>query len=321
MEIIDQYPHVGRGLSAYDLEGNWGQWLFAQCIWDLLHEWSFTSLDIALDPELNAVYFEATDRRRFHPVDDGCWSFNAIRDISRRSRTFTRFTAKYKDGSLYRGLIREEAVGERIQSDADLESLSLSFILPKALPVDEIYARKKIHEYSRIFHFSKITLDHAGEQNESGENRITSFLRLENPCDTAQIYEFRSDDANFSWEVSFTFDYADKRTVSFINGIETPRGGTHVDCVVMAIESALRETGILQDVPFDNMSLAVSLHLLPERTVIFDEERYDSRLKLISEHPEFQIFSKGLKFQIMSFFSVRRKVEEIKMKQKTLMEE
>ena len=143
------------------------------------------------------------------------------------------------------------------------------------------------------------------EKGEPDENRITCFLKRGDSSGSAQFYEFRSNDENFCWEVSFTFDYADKRMVPFINGIETPRGGTHVECVVRAIESALRETGILQDVPFDNMSLAVSLHLLPERErcINFEDEGHNSKLKLISEHPEFRYMESNLKERILKRFS------------------
>lgn len=309
--------HIGLHPTQDDMKGNWFRWIFARCIWDILHEWSFTKLNIVTDPDLNAVYFEATERKRFHPVKR-CWSFLLLNDLSYFS--FTKFTTKFRDGSSLRGLSfyealpeapsclsaespGEETFDEEWHPETDLESLTVGFTLAKVFPIDKPFAESIVRRCFRLFPFSKIVYNQKEERDTDDKNRITSFLKPKNPGKPVQIYEFGTYDEKVSWEVSFTFDYAKRKIVSFINGIETPGGGTHVDPIVRTIRQALRKTGRPRDTVGRVLSVAVSIHLPPESIITFEEKHNDLKRKLNSEHPEFQLISKELSTQMIRYFS------------------
>ena len=257
METINQYQHVRLRPGMYGLHDNYFNKIFHQCILDLLQEFSFTTLKISTVPERYEVIFEASEREKYH-ASNNYWSFILIAGIS----SFVKFSAEFKDGSFRRTIIKEAEPCEEtfgiyhshgrpdessgFYPNTDLEHLELRFILPKEYPIDENYARSKVHDLSKIFPKSRITYnghEYDGHRNRN-KNKITSILQyvhvLIEPA--RKIYEFSNDSEKISWEVSFTFDYAEKRRISFINGIRTARGGRHADCITQAIEQVFRKT-------------------------------------------------------------------------------
>ena len=142
----------------------------------------------------------------------------------------------------------------------------------------------------------------------SGVSEITSILQyghvLIEPA--RNIYEFSDDSEKISWEVSFTFDYAEIRRISFINGVWTARGGMHADYITRVIEQVFRKTEKLQEIDLDDLSFVLSVHLPPEKEVSFDGCRCGTDLKLASEHPEFRLVSKELTIQMNRYFSEKR---------------
>ena len=320
METMTPYRHVRLRPGMYGLHGNYFKRIFKQSILDLLHEYSFTVLKISTVPERNEIIFEASERRTFHAAQN-YWSFILIAGIS----SSAKFCAEFKDGSFRRTIIKEavpcegsfgiyrpsgcveEAAG--FYPNTDLERLELRFILPKEFPIDENYARSRVHDYSRIFPHAAIIYNGYEYQCGKAGNKITSLLRAGHPSfgSKRKIYEFHSGDGDLSWEVSFTFDDVEKKTISFINGIETTRGGTHVDCVTKAIVQAFRKTQRFSNCYLRNLSLAVSIHLPPEKECFFDSCRFAPDLRLASAHPEFQEISRELQKQIERYFSISRR--------------
>ena len=102
METINQYQHVRLRPGMYGLHDNYFEKIFHQCILDLLHEFSFTTLKISTVPERNEITFEASERRRFHAATN-YWSFILIAGIS----SFAQFSAEFRDGSFRRTIIKE----------------------------------------------------------------------------------------------------------------------------------------------------------------------------------------------------------------------
>ena len=316
METINQYQHVRLHPGMYGLHDNYFEKIFHQCILDLLHEFSFTTLKISTVPERNEITFEASERRRFHAATN-YWSFILIAGIS----SFAKFSAEFRDGSFRRTIIKESVPCEdsfgiyhssgRLDESSgfypntDLERLELRFILPKEFAINENYARSKVHDLSKIFPQTRITYNGYEYKNCSNKNKITSILQyghmLTEPV--RKIYEFRADSEKISWEASFTFDYAEKRRISLINGIWTARGGMHADCITRAIEQVFRKAEKLQEIDLDNLSFVLSVHLPPEKEIYFDRCRCGSNLKLISEHQEFKLMERDLKSQIIKYFS------------------
>ena len=249
METINQYQHVRLRPGMYGLHDNYFNKIFHQCILDLLHEFSFTTLKISTVPERNEVIFEASEREKYHAANN-YWSFILIAGIS----SFAKFSAEFKDGSFRRTIIKEAEPCEEtfgiyhspgrldessgFYPNTDLERLELRFTLPKEYPIDENYARSKVHDLSKIFPKSRITYNGHEYKGHRNKNQITSILQFGHVLiDPARnIYEFSADSKDISWEVSFTFDYAEKRRISFINGIWTARGGMHADCITRVIE-------------------------------------------------------------------------------------
>ena len=58
METINQYQHVRLRPGMYGLHDNYFNKIFHQCILDLLHEFSFTTLKISTVPERTEVIFD-----------------------------------------------------------------------------------------------------------------------------------------------------------------------------------------------------------------------------------------------------------------------
>ena len=305
METINRYQHVRLRPAFYGLRGNYFWRIFTESILDLLHEYSFSLLKISADPKRNQVVFEASERTDFRVAPEESWGFIIIAGIS----STARFIGDYKDGSVRRTVIKETEEIENafdFHPDPNLEHLECSFIMPEEFPVDENFARFKCLQYSKIFSHCRIIYNGLEITKGDNRNKITWFLNLGREHDSAPlpVYEFSGCSDGSSWEVSFDFTHAEKQTFSFINGIETVRGGTHVDCVVRAIEHAFRQTGNGQDIQFENMTLAVSVHLQPEAVIKFDACRCcGSKLKLISEHPEFELMERNLKSQIIKYLS------------------
>lgn len=306
MKTINRYQHVWVRPSLYGLHGNYFFRIFDQSILDLLHEYSFSLLKISTDPKQNKVVFEASERRDFRVSPEECWAFIIIAAIS----SSARFNGEYKDGSVRRTVIKETEEIENafdFHHDPDLVRLECSFVLPKEFPIHENFARLKCIQYSKIFSHSRIIYN--GREIPEGDtrNKITWFLNLGREHDSTSLpaYEFNGCSGGASWEVSFDFTHTEKQTFSFINGIETVHGGTHVDCVTRAIEQAFLETGNVQDLQFENMTLAVSVHLPPPVfAIIFDACRCcGSDLKLTSKHPEFELMERDLKSQIIKYLS------------------
>ncbi len=323
METINQYQHVRLRPGMYGLHGNYFNKIFHQCILDLLHEFSFTTLKISTVPERNEVIFEASEREKYHAANN-YWSFILIAGIS----SFAKFSAEFKYGPFRRTIIKEAEPCEEtfgiyhspgrldessgFYPNTDLERLELRFTRPKEYPIDENYARSKVHDLSKIFPKSRITYnghEYEGHRNRNrNKNKITSILQyghvLIEPA--LKIYEFSDVSEKISWEVSFTFDYAEKRRISFINGIRTARGGMHADCITQSIEQVFRKTEKLQENDLNNLSFALSVHLPPEKEIYFDSCRCGTDLRLESEYPEFQLVSKELKTQMIRYFSEKR---------------
>ena len=320
METINQYQHVRLRPGMYGLHDNYFNKIFHQCILDLLHEFSFTTLKISTVPERNEVIFEASEREKYHAANN-YWSFILIAGIS----SFAKFSAEFKDGSFRRTIIKEAEPCEEtfgiyhspgrldessgFYPNTDLERLELRFILPKEFPIDDNYACSKVHDLSKIFPHSRITyngndLDFSHRRNRN-KNKITSILQyghvLIEPA--RNIYEFSADSEDISWEVSFTFDYAEKRRISFINGIWTARGGMHADCITRVIEQVFRKTEKLQENDLNNLSFVLSVHLPPEKEIYFDRCRCGTDLRLESEYPEFKLMERNLKSQIIKYLS------------------
>ena len=305
METINRYQHVRRRPGMYGLHDNYFWKIFTESILDLLHKYSFSLLKITTDLKRNQVVFEASERTDFRVAREECWSFIMIAGIS----STARFIGEYKDGSVRRTVIKETEEIENafdFHPDPNLEHLECSFIMPEEFPVHENFAIFKCQQFSKIFPLSRIIYN--GHELTKGDtrNKITWFLNLGREHDSTPlpIYEFNGGSDGSSWEVSFDFTHAEKQIFSFINGIETVRGGTHVDCVTRAIEQAFRQTENAQDIRFENMTLAVSVHLQPEAVIKFDACRCcGSKLKLISEHPEFELMERNLKSQIIKYLS------------------
>ena len=319
METINQYQHVRLRPGMYGLHDNYFNIIFHQCILDLLHEFSFTTLKISTVPERNEVIFEASEREKYHAANN-YWSFILIAGIS----SFVKFSAEFKDGSFRRTIIKEAEPCEEsfeihhspgrldessgFYPNTDLEHLELRFILPKEFPIDENYARCQVHDLSKIFPKSRITYNGHEYKGHRNKNKITSILQFGHVLiDPARnIYEFRADSEDVSWEVSFTFDYAEIRRISFINGVWTARGGMHADCITRVIEQVFRKTEKLQKIDLDDLSFVLSVHLPPEKEIFFDGCRCGTDLKLASEHPEFRLVSKELTIQMNRYFSEKR---------------
>ena len=339
METINRYQHVRMRPGMYGLHDNYFHRIFTQSILDLLHEYSFSMLKISTDPKRNQVVFEASERMVDRAVAGECWSFILIAAIS----SSARFSAEYKDGTFHRTVIKETEEIEKdfdFYPDPDLERLECNFIMPEEFPVDENYVQGEVDWFSKIFPHCRVIYNDY-EYKSRTKNKITHFLLHGlNGCDRihfllqdksgsppVQIYEFRDRKDSFSWEISFTFIPVIKETLisriksvrgdnlsadlfpwAFINGIRTLRGGTHVDCVMKAIEQAFRQTGNAQDIQFKNMTLAVSVHLPSGTAINFDSCRWcGSDLKLISEHPEFTLMERNLKSQIIKYLSEKTK--------------
>jgi len=306
METINRYQHVRRRPGMYGLHDNYFWKIFTESILDLLHKYSFSLLKITTDLKRNQVVFEASERTDFRVAREECWSFIMIAGIS----STARFIGEYKDGSVRRTVIKETEEIENafdFHPDPNLVRLECSFVLPEKYPVHENFAIFKCHQFFWIFSHSRIIYNGYELTKGNARNRITWFLNLRREHDSAPLpiyYEFNGGSDGSSWEVSFDFKHAEKQTFSFIDGIETVRGGTHVDCVTRAIEQAFRQTGNSDDIPFENMALAVSVHLPPGIAINFDSCRCcEDNLKLISEHPEFELMERDLKSQIIKYLS------------------
>ena len=335
METINRYQHVRLRPGMYGLHDNYFHQIFTQSILDLLHEYSFSLLKISVDPKRNQVFFEASERKGKRTASGECWSFIMIAGIS----SSARFSGEYKDGTVRRTVIKETEEIENafgFHPDPNLERLGCSFVLPEEFPIEENYVWGKVNFFSKIFPHSRIMYnDH--EYKSNTKNKMTFFLLLGHHCDPRRclgrgkyepfpvpVYEFNDRRDGLSWEVSFTFAPGIKETSinlfkkargetlassslspwTFINGIRTLRGGTHVDSVTRAIEQAFRQTGNAQDIQFENVTLAVSIHLPPGIAIIFDSCRCcEGNLKLTSEHPEFKLMERNLKSQIIKYLS------------------
>ena len=335
METINRYQHVRLRPDMYGLHDNYFHQIFTQSILDLLHEYSFSLLKISADPKRNQVVFEASERVGDRAVAGECWSFIMIAGIS----SIARFSGDYKDGSFRRTVIKETEEIKKdfdFHPDPDLEHLECCFTMPEAFPVDENYVLGKVDWFSKIFPHCRIIyndyeyksrtknkMTHFLLHGLSGCDRIRFLLQDKSGPSPVQIYEFHDKKDSFSWEVSFTFIPAIKETLisriksvrgddlsadlfpwTFINGIRTIRGGTHVACVTKAIEQVFRQTENVQDIQFENMTLAVSVHLPSGTAIHFDSCRCcENDLKLISEHPEFKLMERNLKSQIIKHLS------------------
>lgn len=297
----NRYRHVRQRPGMYGLHGNYFYRIFEQSLRDLLHEYSFARLKITTDPNRNQVVFEASERNGSrNGKEDECWSFILIAGIC----STARFSAEDQDGAFRRTIIRESAELENsfgFRPDPNVKQLECGFVLPEEFPIDENFVRSKVHQFSKIFPHSRILCN--GREYAGGDtrNRITWFLNLGRRHDLApHIYEFSGGGDGLSWEVSFEFTPDEPKTFSFINGIATARGGTHVDGVESAIRQAFRKAGEMRD----PMRLAVSIHLPPGTAVYFDTCRCgENDLRLISEHPEFHLLEQDLEAQIAKYLS------------------
>ena len=293
METMSRYRHVRQRPGMYGLHGNYFLRIFEQSLRDLLHEYSFARLKITTDPKRNQVVFEASERNGSrNGKEDECWSF-----IS----STARFSAEDQDGTFRRTIIRETEELENsfgFRPDPNVKQLECGFVLPKEFPIDENFVRFKVHQFSKIFPHSRIICNGREYAGSDTRNRITWFLKLGRRSDPApHMYEFSGGSDGLSWEVSFEFTPDVSLTFSFINGIETVRGGTHVDSVESAIRQAFRKAE-------EPMRLAVSVHLPPGAAVYFDTCRCcENDLRLISEHPEFHLLEQDLEAQIAKYLS------------------
>lgn len=304
MESINSYQHVRRRPQMYGLRGNYFCGIFEETIRDLLQDYSFSSLKITADTEQNRIIFEASERRVFTAKEHVSQSSLWIAGIS----VSAKFIAEYQDASLRKTIIKDAIPLEEsfpFCGNNDLKQLVCDFSLPKKNPVDDTFASGTVRLFSKVFPHCRIVYNGLEYFGDGSVNKISSLLPRGHGDDLERIYEFNACHGELSWEVSFCFDSEAPQIISFINGWQTKYGGTHVDCVVKAIEQAFRKSSQADTFSSNHLNLAVSIHLPSDADIVFDRCRccHGANVGLASEPPEFASIEKELELQITELLS------------------
>ena len=322
---MNRFEHVRLKPEMYGLQGNFFRGIFDSIILEMLATTSFTHLSFDVCEAKNKIIFEASERKYFQDICSYCCYTRQCTKPDMRKRTlcsiyylfliiggisrYAEFFVEYKDGSCDKMTTKDTVADDTTLLSKNSKSMTrfhCVFILPENHPVDENFARGKIHKFSRIFPHCNITYN--GQEYLFSEienrNRITWFLHHRQfDQNAAKIFEFNGTGENYSWEVSFSFG-GNGETTSFINGYETGRGGVHAEMIKKSIRQVFQQISGEKNIYLKKFHMALSIHIFPYEEIAFTpcfncraEEK-----KLISYHPEFNIIAKEFKQQITAYF-------------------
>ena len=288
------------------LHRNFFRDMFQNSMLDLLTGYAFSDLEISISEEQNKVVFEASKRKSFGETIDASWPliFAIIGGMS----TWADFSIEYKDGSLRKISVKDAVVYDKNLFPLPTNTMTrfeCSFVLPDKYPIDDNIVFSMVHKFSRVFPHCHITLNGCENIDKSEKkNKITWFLHHRHFAqDVAKIFEFNENAENYNWEISFSCDGVKKNT-SFINGIETGRGGTHIQMVKKCIRQVLQKISGKKSISLNGLNLALSFHV-PWDGISFDRSWptiYDD-LKLVSTPPELHLIKREFSRQMTAYFT------------------
>ena len=278
--------------------------IFQISMFELLGTYTFSELKISTTEEQNKVVFEAAGRKYFDADNDTLYFFSVISKMSIRAD----FSIEYQDGSFRKIAVKDAVVYDKnlfpVRTDT-MTRFECSFELPDEYPVNKNFALSTIHKFAHVFPHSHITFngfEYIGKTET--KNKITWFLHHRFwDKNAAKFFEFNGIEENYSWEISFSFDGKEKQTY-FINGVETGKGGTHVEMVKKCIRQVLQKLSGEKNISLNGLNLALSLHT-PWDKICFDSSWYNlcDDLKLDSTPPELHLISKEFSRQLTAYFT------------------
>ena len=301
-ERVRLHPHL-HGLVA--VNGDFFHIIFRGTIYSLLEDFAFTDLEISMVTEQNKVTFEASQRKFFRDIEyPHPWLILAIGGVSVKAD----FNIEYQDGSLRKCTVKNAIPDNEHFLPVPSETMTrfeCTFILPDEHPVDENFALSMVHRFSKVFPHSHITYngcDYFGETEK--KNKISWFLHHRSfDKNAAKIFEFNGCEDNYSWEISFSFDGMAKDN-SFINGVKTDFGGTHVRMVKKCIRHILQKFSGEKSISLKELNLALSFHVPPEEIIIQGGLVSLHDFNELVSTPSLHLISKEFSRQLTAYFTV-----------------
>ena len=301
-ERVRLHPHLHGLVAVY---GDFSHVIFRGAIYSLLQDFAFTALEISTVAEQNKVTITASRRNVLCDIEKtDTRLILAIGGVSVKAD----FNIEYQDGSLRKCTIKNAIPDNEHFLPVPSETMTrfeCTFILPDEHPVDKSFARSMVYRFSKVFPHSRINYNNCEYFGKSEKkNKISWFLHHRSfDKNAAKIFEFNGREDNYSWEISFSFDGMAKDN-SFINGVKTDFGGTHVGMVKTCIRHILQKISGEKSISLKKLNLALSFHVPPEEIIIQGGlvSLHDFN-ELVSTPSEFHLISKEFSRQLTAYFT------------------